>query len=71
MMLFTDFDRQSSTWMKVREHLTEKLATLRVKNDATMTQEETIRMRARIEEVKSLMKLGDEPPPTLEEAPKD
>ena len=61
-MILTDGDKLTPTWAKLEEHLKDRLAMLRAKNDAPMSEAETATLRGRIAEVKALLSLGDERP---------
>lgn len=53
----------SSTWVKIREHLEERLDVLRKKNDGQLDLVETADVRGQIKMVKFLLAL-DQPGPT-------
>lgn len=58
----TESDRRSSLWLRLSEHLTNRLAQYRGKNDGPLTPDETARMRGCIACVKEILALGNEPP---------
>lgn len=64
MQILTNHERQSTVWKKITEHLEARLASLRVKNDASRPAEETEKLRGRILEVKHLLGLDAESPET-------
>jgi hypothetical protein len=53
----------SSTWQKVSEHLENRLEILRLKNESSLPQEQTEKLRGRIAEIKRLLSItiGDIP----------
>ena len=56
----TPADLSSPLWRALSAHYTERLATLRAKNDATQPVEQTERLRGQIFEIKALLGLADE-----------
>lgn len=56
-------ERASPLWKNLERHMQEQLAELRVWNDASVSPERTERLRGRIEQLKVLLALGDEPKP--------
>lgn len=56
-------ERASPLWKNLERHMQEQLAELRLWNDASVSPERTEKLRGRIEQLKELLKLGDEPPP--------
>jgi len=64
VQILTNHERQSTVWKKITEHLEARLASLRVKNDASRPAEETEKLRGRILEVKHLLGLDAESPET-------
>lgn len=61
----TQAEIYSATWTRLREHLEERLAGYRIKNDSNLTPEETIKLRGRIAEIKYLLGIAD---PTTNES---
>lgn len=57
MKVLNDHEASSAVWMKIREHLEERLALLRAKNDDSKPVDETEKLRGRIREVKYLLSL--------------
>lgn len=53
-------DKVSPTWMKLRQHFEEELATLRKMNDGKLDEVATARLRGRIREVKYVLSLGED-----------
>lgn len=47
----------SPLWIALKDHLTERLALLRGKNDAPLSVEETARLRGQIAEIKYILGL--------------
>lgn len=60
--VLTDGDRQGPTWMRLKKHYEERLATLRTQNDAALAAEKTAELRGQIKEVKRLLKLDSDTP---------
>lgn len=52
-------DLTSATWLSLKQHLQDRLATLRAQNDTEQTPEKTARLRGQIAEVKRLLALGE------------
>lgn len=50
MGLFDLNDIQSQTWVKIRKHFEERLQDHRIKNDGTLSEIETARLRGKISE---------------------
>lgn len=59
-MILEPHEYTSAVWLKIKEYLEERLEMLRRKNDNSMTDVETEKLRGRIQEVKNL--LGQEDP---------
>jgi hypothetical protein len=55
-------DRHSSVWLKLVKHYEARLESLRKQNDNPTTEIETAKQRGRIQEVKALLRLNEEPP---------
>lgn len=55
-------EKQSALWRKLEQHLTERLATMRQKNDGNLDPLETAKVRGRITELKDLIALGEPSP---------
>jgi hypothetical protein len=66
-------EQQSALWLKLKEHALKRLEQLRVQNENNLDATETAKLRGRIAEIKSFLKLdtpaseiasnaGDEPP---------
>ena len=47
----------SPLWLMLKEHLAERLVTLRSKNDAPLSADETARLRGQIAEIKYILGL--------------
>lgn len=62
----TDEDRQSPLWRRLEAHFTDKLARLRVQNDAALTEQQTSALRGRIDTLKAIINLGKPGQPTGE-----
>lgn len=66
-------DRQSACWQKLKPYLEAQLDLLRKKNDASLAEQMTARLRGRIAAVKDLLSLGTDTPkaPSEDELFKD
>ena len=60
-MELSPFDKESSTWQKLKAHYTARLQELRLKNDSPMLEGERDRLLGQIQEVKTLLKWDEEP----------
>jgi hypothetical protein len=58
----TSADRQSAVWLKLKEHYTQRLNTLREQNDGNLDAEATAKIRGRIAEARQFLALGKEAP---------
>lgn len=58
----TDADKHSGTWMRLAEHMRNRLDELRGKNDGDQTESQTAMLRGQIQCLKSLLALGDDQP---------
>lgn len=68
----SDYERQSAFWKKLATHMTERLASLRARNDAVRSPEKTNLLRGQIAELKHLLSLADDKPsPPPEDVFKD
>lgn len=63
----TSHERINPLWRRIEQHLEDRLAVLRAKNDSDLDPNETARLRGRILEIKSLLDIGQDAP----EAPDD
>lgn len=61
-MNLTPGERMHPLWQKLAQHYSQRLATLRAKNDNPLTADETADLRGRIAEVKALLSLADDLP---------
>lgn len=58
----TDGERSHPLWCRLRAHLQDQLAALRLRNDdASMTEPATAALRGRIASLKAVIALGDDP----------
>ena len=57
----SESDRRSPLWLALMAHYTERLATLRARNDTPAAEAATADTRGRIAEVKALLDLGRAP----------
>ncbi len=55
-------DRNTSTWIAIRAHLSARIDALRVTNDTDQDEVKTARLRGRIAELKSLLDLDQDLP---------
>jgi hypothetical protein len=61
----SDHDRASGLWLRLREHLGERLASARVRNDHdTLSEQQTAALRGEIRTLKAIIRLGDDRPMT-------
>lgn len=58
-------ERNTTTWLKVYGYLTQRLVSLRARNDGDMTERETAMLRGQIAEIKALLAMGDDVPDVL------
>lgn len=58
----TEADRQSSLWVRLLSHMSDRLQDLRKKNDQHLPELETAKLRGRIECFKEFIRLGQESP---------
>ena len=63
-LILQEHELTGSTWLRIKEHLEERLALLRAKNDASKSIEETEKLRGRIDEVKFMLALAEPEPET-------
>lgn len=61
-MTLTPADRNSPVWRAIEQHYTDRLATLRAKNDAKQDAEATAYLRGQIAECKLILSLADDKP---------
>ena len=61
-MDFTPYDKESSTWIKLKAHYEERLHLLRMKNDHQFPEEQRNILIGQIQEVKALLALDVERP---------
>lgn len=59
----TQGDRQSQTWLKLKEHLEQKLKNLRGQNDGDLDPIPTAHIRGQIKFVKGLLAADEDAPP--------
>ena len=55
------YEQQSAVWIKLRDHMTQRLNDLRTKNDGQHDGETTANIRGRIAQLKELLALGASP----------
>jgi hypothetical protein len=67
-VILTPADRQSAVWLKLKEHYTKRLNTLREQNDGNLDLEATAKIRGRIAEAKQFLALGNPAPPVADDA---
>lgn len=56
-------ERTSPLWLNLERHMQQSLAELRALNDTSLPPERTEKIRGRIEQLKALLALADEPKP--------
>jgi hypothetical protein len=64
--MFTSHELQSSTWVKLRDHLQERLTALRCQNDGDLDEMATARLRGRVACLKEILALGTPGPKQAE-----
>lgn len=57
-MKLTPHEQQSAVWIKLRDHLTERLDALRKNNDGDLTPEQTAKLRGRIAALREILALS-------------
>lgn len=60
-MMLEKHERQSAVWIKLRDHMAQRLADLRTKNDGPHDGVDTANLRGRIAQLKELLALGTAP----------
>lgn len=60
--VLTEQDRHSACWLKLKAYYEERLALLRVQNDADLNDMDTAKLRGRIKEIRALLGLGEDKP---------
>lgn len=55
----SETERHSACWTRLKEHLEEKLAECRRKNDGNLSHEDTMRLRGSINTLKNLLEVGE------------
>lgn len=58
-MELSPYDKESSTWQKLKAHYVERLHVLRLQNDHPMLDGERDRLLGQIQEVKTLLQLDE------------
>lgn len=56
-------ERNSPLWLSLARHLQERLSVLRQQNDASLSPEQTEKVRGRIAQIKEILSLADDKPP--------
>lgn len=67
-MILTPADRQSAIWLKLKEHYTQRLNTLREQNDGNLDAEATAKIRGRIAEARQFLALGNPAPQVADDS---
>lgn len=57
-LALTPADINSHLWQRIEQHLNIRLEAARIRNDAPLSHEETLALRGRIQEIKSLLAAG-------------
>lgn len=60
-MKLAPHEAQTAVWLKVCEHIDQRIAELRAKNDGRLDPIETTELRGRIAQLKELRALGEQP----------
>jgi len=58
----TEVEIHSALWLRISEHLREKLNALRIENDGNRDEISTARLRGRIAQIKEFLALGETEP---------
>ncbi len=66
LFALADHEKTSILWVRLQEHLNEKLTAARRRNDAPMSEAETATLRGEIKTLKWIIALGDDRPMTGE-----
>lgn len=61
-LLLSRDERDSNLWAKLMAHWTDRLASLRARNDSDCSEAETARLRGQIAELKQFMAMNNDPP---------
>lgn len=67
MIVFTQYEIQSSTFLKIKDYCEERITYLHERNDGDLDHAETMRLRGEIRAYKNLLAAGAPPRPTLVE----
>lgn len=59
-------DRNSPTWRKLRDHLQDRLQSLRARNDSDLDPIQTAKLRGEIKAIRNTLALGEIPAPAEE-----
>lgn len=62
-IVLTHSERTSDPWMKLAEHITERIGRLQRELEGPLAPEETANRRGRIAELRALLALDRDPPP--------
>lgn len=62
-IILSEGEKSHPLWSKLSAHFNAKLQQLRGKNDGPLSPDETATIRGQIHTLKSLIALGDKPPP--------
>lgn len=65
--VLTSSERQSGLWMRLENHLKDRLTTLRKQNDGDLTDIQTAKLRGQISFAAGLLLLGKDQPPIEED----
>lgn len=65
-MKLTPQEIQSAVWIKLRDHMEQRLAMLRCQNDGDLSPEQTIKLRGRVAQLKELLALANTTPAQAE-----
>lgn len=61
-LVLTNADKQSTTWLKIEQHLKERELNLLRKLSGDMDTEQTWKMRGRIAEIQGILAAGEDSP---------
>jgi hypothetical protein len=58
----SEHDRATGLWLRFKDHLLERLASARIRNDGALSPDETASLRGSIKTLKAIIALGDDRP---------
>jgi hypothetical protein len=58
----SEHDKSTGLWLRLRDHLTERLSAARVRNDMLLPENDTAMLRGEIKTLKRILSLGEDRP---------